>query len=220
MPYSVPVAWVASLGEGGRLASVTEFAARARLPSHLVHLVLLVEDKRFWIHSGTDPLAVLRAAYMNLRKRGRKQGGSTIPEQLVKMKSDRNDRTLAGRAGRSLSAIQMVAKTSRRDLLDEYLRKVYLGRDVHGVREGAQFYFSKDPMELTIGESFFLAERIALPNIVRAGRIRNLLQRAQVQSIVCSEFHRLPSIYGACFSDGAEDTIERVVNELSRGYAC
>jgi len=216
MPYPVPIAWLASLGEGERTHLVSEFAARVPLPSHLVDLVVLVEDKRFWIHPGTDPLAVLRAAYMNLRKHGMKQGGSTIPEQLIKIRSGRNDRTLASRARRSLSEIQMVTTTSRLDLLDEYLRKVYLGRNVHGVLHGAQAYFSKDPMELTVGESFFLAERIALPNCVRAGRIRNLLQRAQVQSIVCSDFYRLPGIYGACFSDGAEGTIERVTNELSR----
>jgi membrane peptidoglycan carboxypeptidase len=215
MTFVGPIAWVSALGEGEQQPLVLELAERLTLPAHLIHLIVLVEDKRFWIHPGSDPLAVIRAAYMNVRKQGRKQGGSTIPEQLAKLRSGRSDRTFRRRAQRSLSAIRMVSTSSKLDLLDEYLRTVYLGRGAYGVQNGAGSYFSKPAAELSVSESFFLAERIALPSVLRAARIRNLLRRNQVNDAVGSELHRLPSIYGTWFVDG-EESVAQVVRDVSR----
>jgi membrane peptidoglycan carboxypeptidase len=215
MTFVTPISWVSTLGEREQQPLVKELAERLSLPTHLIHLIVLVEDKRFWIHPGSDPLAVLRAAYMNLRKRGRKQGGSTIPEQLAKLRSGCFDRTLPRRAQRSLAAIRMVRTSSKFDLLEEYLRTVYLGRGAFGVQNGALFYFSKGAAELSVSESFFLAERIALPNILRVGRVRNLLRRNQVKVALCSELERLPGVYGPWFVDGAE-SISQVICDVSR----
>lgn len=214
MPYLGPVAWAASLGEGEHRQAIENFATGAGFPIPLVRLVVLVEDKRFWVHPGTDPLAVLRAAYMNLRKRGRMQGGSTIPEQLLKLRSGLIDRTLSSRARRSLLALRLVTTTHRYHLLNEYLQTVYLGRDSWGMKQAAENYFSKRVADITVAESFFLAERIALPHQARAARIRNLLLRPRVRAVIQAEIHQLPGVYRACFAAEAGNSVARILNQL------
>ena len=46
--------------------------------------ILAVEDRRFFKHSGIDPVAFLRALFVNFKKMRLVQGGSTITQQLAK----------------------------------------------------------------------------------------------------------------------------------------
>lgn len=52
-------------------------------PDHFVEMLFLVEDKRFSVHLGVDPIAIARAMAFNLR-RGSLQGASTIAQQNVR----------------------------------------------------------------------------------------------------------------------------------------
>src|SRR5207249_3600891 len=46
--------------------------------------VLAAEDRHFFHHPGIDPTAIARALLADLRAGGRRQGGSTISQQLAK----------------------------------------------------------------------------------------------------------------------------------------
>ena len=48
---------------------------------------LAAEDRRFFKHGGVDPLAVLRAAWRNLRAGRITAGGSTLPPQIARNQS-------------------------------------------------------------------------------------------------------------------------------------
>jgi membrane peptidoglycan carboxypeptidase len=52
------------------------------------HSLLLkaADGRRFYQHVGIDPLAILRAATVNLDSGGVAQGGSTITQQLVRLR--------------------------------------------------------------------------------------------------------------------------------------
>jgi penicillin-binding protein 1B len=56
----------------------------ADLPPLLGETLLAVEDKHFLDHHGVSPLAIMRAAWVNVRSGDVVQGGSTITQQLVK----------------------------------------------------------------------------------------------------------------------------------------
>jgi penicillin-binding protein 1A len=47
--------------------------------------VLAAEDRNFYNHGAVDPLAIGRAAWVDLTSRGVSEGGSTITQQLVKI---------------------------------------------------------------------------------------------------------------------------------------
>src|SRR5262249_15505486 len=57
----------------------------AELPPELPRALVASEDQRFWHHPGIDPLAILRAAWSDLRARQVVSGGSTIPMQIARM---------------------------------------------------------------------------------------------------------------------------------------
>lgn len=179
------------------------------VPVHLLQLLLLVEDKRFWWHQGIDFLGVFRAVGMRALGRGRVQGASTIPEQLLKSpeRQQRLWRERILRAYASLGNRDHVAE------LNAYLGCVYLGRGAYGLFEGSMVYFQKHVMSLERAEAFFLVDRIALPNALRIARIRNMLARPAVYETVRSELDSLCPIYMRHFGDKAA-CIDELVREM------
>jgi penicillin-binding protein 1B len=54
------------------------------IPAVLVHAVVSVEDKRFFQHSGFDPMRIAKAIFIDIKKRRNAQGASTITQQLAR----------------------------------------------------------------------------------------------------------------------------------------
>lgn len=164
-------ATVVTDGEGQPLRLFLPPDGRWRLPSRLgelpealVESVLACEDKRFAVHPGVDPLAILRATSGNLRAGRVVSGGSTIPMQLARMAAP-SSRTLAAKAREARWALQLSHRWSKRRLLETYLNLAPYGGNVEGVGAAAYFYFGKRPADLSWGE---IALLVALPRSPRA----------------------------------------------------
>lgn len=208
---------VAAFGETSCIEhpGTREVAYRLDVPIHLVQLFLAAEDKRFWFHPGIDPLAIARAATMLALGRGPIQGGSTITEQLLKLRENRlSTRSFTGRAARAFRSMGLCLFRDKKDLLAEYLSRIYLGRNCFGIHAAALSYFSRPPRELSHAESFFLCDRIALPNRWRCARVANLLRRPSVTIVIRGHHESLPWTYGRCFGPDAEREISRVVQAI------
>ncbi|HSO00508.1 MAG TPA: transglycosylase domain-containing protein, partial [Candidatus Nanopelagicales bacterium] len=54
------------------------------IPAHVKLAVLAAEDAAFYEHAGLNYLGMLRALAKNVRAAGKRQGGSTITQQVVK----------------------------------------------------------------------------------------------------------------------------------------
>ncbi len=52
------------------------------IPPVLVHAVVSAEDKRFFQHSGFDPIRIIKAAWVDVRQQRYAQGASTLSQQL------------------------------------------------------------------------------------------------------------------------------------------
>ena len=137
------------------------------VPPSLVKAILSVEDERFYRHRGIDPLAIVRAFWVNLRSGGVVQGGSTLTQQLMKNFFLTDQRTLQRKIKEALMALIAERKYSKDEILENYLNEIYLGQrgaqGIFGVWEASQFYFSKEPRELTTGEMALLAGLIRAP---------------------------------------------------------
>ncbi len=129
----------------------------------LVNAVLSIEDRRFRYHFGVDPIGVLRAAHRNEQAGGVVQGGSTITQQLVKMRYVGDDRTYARKAREALTALWLESHLSKDEILTRYLNGVYLGAGAYGVAAASQLYFDKRPADLTLAEAAMLAGLIKAP---------------------------------------------------------
>lgn len=191
-------------------------AARLALPLHAVQMVLAVEDKRFWIHPGVDPISIGRAALMGLLRKGRRQGGSTIPEQVIKLRlRAARPSTVLTRSYRAAMGIALVTLSGRIDILAEYLDRVYFGRTYFGIHSASEHYFRRSSAALTVSQSFFVADRIALPNTWRTARIANILRRQLVRDLLGPGLEELPAIYAHSFGQSAGDAVQHVVDSMT-----
>jgi penicillin-binding protein 1B len=139
-----------------------------QLPPHVADAFLAAEDVRFRRHVGIDPIGIARAFFTNIRAGGIAQGGSTIPQQIVKQRFLTNERTWRRKIVEGILAVVLDARLSKDDLLELYLNDVYLGHHdgvpILGIDEASRLYFDKPPRALHLDEAALLAAMIRAPN--------------------------------------------------------
>ncbi len=138
------------------------------LPEHLWRAVLAAEDARFFEHRGVDARALARALLRNARAGKVVQGGSTVTQQLVKLRDLSPRRTLGRKASEALRALALEAEHDKEEILGAYLNAVYLGHlggvAVHGFGAAAEAYFGRSATRLDLGQATLLAALIQGPN--------------------------------------------------------
>jgi hypothetical protein len=99
-----------------------------RISPYFKDAVVAVEDHRFYLHPGIDPIALTRAAVNNLRSGTGTQGGSTITQQLARTLYLSNTRTYARKLQEAALAVMLELFLSKNDILELYFNRIYLGR--------------------------------------------------------------------------------------------
>jgi penicillin-binding protein 1B len=144
------------------------------LPSTLVRAVLAAEDRRFFEHHGLDVRGIVRATIANFRSGHVVQGGSTLTQQLIKNFFLSGARTVKRKIVEAVMALLAESHYSKFQILETYLNEIYLGqrgaRGIFGVWEGAQFYFGKEPKDLSLSETAMLAGLIRSPGKLAPAR--------------------------------------------------
>lgn len=148
----------------GRL--LDEFAKERRLFSPVEEIPPLVrnafisaEDKNFFLHSGYDPLGMVKAVVQAMAGE-RLRGASTITQQVMKNFLLSNDRSVERKIREILLASRLERTLSKDQILELYLNEIFLGQSSYGVTAAAQTYFNKSLDELNVEEAAYLA---ALP---------------------------------------------------------
>jgi membrane peptidoglycan carboxypeptidase len=168
--------------------SAKRYSTELNTPEHFVEMLLLIEDKRFPYHFGVDPFAIFRAVIFNIQG-GVLQGASTIVQQLYNVhmhrrSMSRKPRTLRFKVRQCIWALYHSSRESKGALLREYVDRVYWGQSLYGLDEAAHGYFNIGRLELSPAQSFFLAERIAMPNRCSEMRILNLIRRPAIRNVL------------------------------------
>ena len=181
------------------------------VPPLLVKAILAVEDERFYRHHGVDPVGILRALWTNVRNVGIVQGGSTLTQQLMKNFFLSSERTLQRKLKEALMAVVAERKYSKEEILENYLNEIYLGQKgaqgIFGVWEASQFYFSKEPRELTVGETALLAGLIRAPN--RYSPYRSVEAATQRRNVVLAKMMEEKVIARGQYAAALRETLPR-----------
>ncbi len=127
-----------------------------RISPHLVDATLASEDRRFWKHGGVDPVGIARALALDLARGRPAYGGSTLTMQLARL-LDPHPRTLWGKLREAVVAGRIERALGKREILEQYLNRVYYGNGAWGAEAAARFYFGKPAAALSLGEAAFLA---------------------------------------------------------------
>jgi penicillin-binding protein 1A len=137
--------------------------ALEQIPLHLRNAVLAMEDNQFYSHYGIDVKGWVRAI-RNMLAGGKKQGGSTITNQLAQMAFLTPDRTITVKIQELIVTFRLERDYSKDEILEFYLNRLFLGASAYGVQAAAQYYFDKDVQDLNLAESAIIAGLIPAPN--------------------------------------------------------
>ena len=157
---------------------------------NLVAAVLAAEDKRFHHHPGVDPLAMIRAAWLNLRRDRIVSGGSTITMQVARLNQGLTPgpRTYERKFKEIWWALLIERHNSKETILTEYLNRAPCGNLTEGFPAAARLYLDKSVTDLSVAEAAFLAALPASPGafnpykdprpaLTRRGSILDKMQR-------------------------------------------
>jgi len=137
------------------------------LPPHVVQAVLAAEDEGFFHHSGLSARGIARAAWVDLRSRGLRQGGSTITQQLVRTLYLSRRRSLLRKTREALLAEVVELRHDKRSILEAYLNSTGWGHsgpaNLVGMGAAARAWFGKPPQELDLAQAAALAAMIRAP---------------------------------------------------------
>ena len=144
-------------GLQGRILAISD------VPPDLVHAVLSVENRDFYSDYGIEPLAILRAAWVNLKAGRWVEGASTITQQLAKNLFLTPNKTLRRKAQEAIIALELTHKYSKDQILMAYLNRVYFGNGAYGVDAAAELYFNERASRLDLFQSAMLAGLLRAP---------------------------------------------------------
>jgi penicillin-binding protein 1B len=134
------------------------------IPTVLVNALTSVEDKRFFQHSGFDPIRIIRAAYVDLKEGRKDQGASTLSQQLARMLWLDQEKRWTRKAAEVIITLQIEQKLSKEEIFEDYSNQIYLGSRgtfrIHGFGEASEAFLGKDISQISLPEA---AELASLP---------------------------------------------------------
>ena len=165
-------------GTGNKFAELFEPDSRrhwvplAEIPEFVQKAFVAAEDKRFFEHKGVDVRSVTRA-FMNSMGGEKRQGGSTITQQVAKNLLVGDSLTFERKIREVIVAARIEKEISKQEVLEIYLNSIYLGRSSWGIDLAAQSYFGKPVKNLTLAEGAFLAGLTKGPSYYNPDRYRD-----------------------------------------------
>src|SRR2546430_6208857 len=99
------------------------------VPTLLPAALKAVEDRKFDSHHGVDPIAMLRALWVDGRARQIEPGGRTLPQPLVRSYFLSSRQTLSRKVREAIMAMALDAHFTKADLMNAYINEIFLGQD-------------------------------------------------------------------------------------------
>ena len=152
------------------------------MPAYLPAAFIAMEDRRFYSHNGIDPRGLLRALYLDLRAGHWVAGGSTIAQQTAKIVYTAQERTMSRKLTELMDAAGLEKALSKKQILELYLNRIYLGSAAYGVDGAAHVYFGVSAHDLTLAQAAMLATLTRAPSVFSPRR--DLLKAQQRASLV------------------------------------
>lgn len=163
------------------------------VPKVMVDAVTSIEDRRFFQHSGVNYARLVKAAWIDLREGGNRQGGSTITMQVARLFFLSPEKKITRKMAELLISIELEQRFSKKQIFELYANEVPMGQrgsfSIAGFGEAAKAYFGKDIKEVNLPEAALLAGMIQRPSYLdpyrhadRAMERRNLVLDAMVET--------------------------------------
>ncbi|WP_299395058.1 penicillin-binding protein 1A [uncultured Desulfovibrio sp.] len=175
------------------------------MPKYLPLAFLAAEDDNFYRHSGVDPVAIARAAFVNITSGSKRQGGSTITQQVIKQLLLTSERSYTRKMKEAILAYQLENTLSKDQILLTYLNYIYLGQHAYGVEAAARTYFGKHAADITLAEAAVIAGLPQAPS--RYNPFRHPDEAKKRQMYVLSRMRALQWISEAQYQQASNEPL-------------
>jgi penicillin-binding protein 1A len=162
---------------------IAEFGEKRRMPvafddvpPAFYDALIAAEDENFYSHTGVDIKGLARAAYGLITTGKKKSGGSTITMQVAKNYYLSSAKTFTRKFTEILLALHIEQELSKKEILELYVNKMYLGKRAYGVESAAQVYYGKSIQDLNLSQLAMIA---GLPQAPSAANPINNPERAR-----------------------------------------
>lgn len=124
--------------------------------------VILLEDRRYFRHSGIDWRSSAREFWrmITLRRFG---GSSTIEMQFVRTCTGYKERTISRKLYEMFLAWALGHRVSKHQILKSYLEIAYFGSGLNGAERAANKLFGKSVWQLDVEQNYNLASMLVYP---------------------------------------------------------
>ena len=126
------------------------------ISDNVKNAIISIEDKNFYHHNGFDYLRIIKAMLVNISSMEIKQGASTISQQYVKNLFLSFNKTWKRKIKEAFLTIELETHYSKDEILEGYLNTIDFGAGNYGIKEASNYYFNKEPSELTLEEASIL----------------------------------------------------------------
>ena len=127
----------------------------------LKNATIAIEDATFYQHPGINIKSIIRSMRANILGGGWRQGGSTITQQVIKRTLLTSEKLITRKLKEIILSFKLENAFSKDEILGFYLNEAPYGGNIYGVYEASNAFFGKNPSDLSLVESAYLA---ALPN--------------------------------------------------------
>ncbi|WP_173911185.1 penicillin-binding protein 1B [Acinetobacter sp. Marseille-Q1618] len=139
-----------------------------KVPKTLIEALVATEDRNFYHHHGVSFRGTARAIVSNVTG-GKRQGGSTLTQQLVKNFYLSPERTLKRKVNEAFMSLLLEFHYDKDEILEAYLNEVNLGQNgnysINGYGLASQFYFGLPLRELNIAQQAYLVGLVQGPTL-------------------------------------------------------
>lgn len=145
-------------------------ACRDQIDPRLIDFLIIAEDRRYGNHVGFDVFAIFRAIWRRVSS-SKKEGASTISQQLVRTLTNRRECTIRRKLKEILLAVLVTKFFDPYDVAIVYLNVAYYGGKMNGL-EGACYKLGLSSSNIPEVEAASLISRLKYPEPLNASSSR------------------------------------------------
>ena len=151
------------------------------LPQFYLDAVIAVEDRRFYDHGPLDYIGIARAFWTNIKSFELKEGGSSITQQVAKNVYFTQEKTALRKIAEVFMAFEIERNCDKNTILEMYVNTSYFGSGYDGIKEAANGYYNKEPIDMNKYECTMMAGVPNAPSVYAPTKNPDLAAQRQRQ---------------------------------------
>src|SRR5262245_42963209 len=132
----------------------------------LRNAIIATEDADFDKHFGLNIWRIFAAAAIDIAKRRREQGASTLTQQVARNLDQfglTKQKLIERKIREIILAVRIEKRYTKKEIFTIYCNQMYLGHGAYGVEAASKLYFNKSNKDLNLEEAALIAGVFQLP---------------------------------------------------------